>query len=49
MLSQLRRRVAYNATDGGFQGESQKLSRDIANSNLIGRDRVYGPQRCRVY
>ena len=43
------RSLEYNATDGGFQGESQKLGRHIANSHLIGRDRAYGPQRCRVY
>src|SRR6218665_1460715 len=41
--------VEYNATDGDFQGESQKLGRHTANSHLIGRDRAYGPQRCRVY
>src|SRR6218665_3626882 len=41
--------VEYNATDRGFQGESQELGRQIANSHLIGRDRAYGPQRCRVY
>ena len=41
--------VEYNATDGGFQGESQELGRQIANSYLIGRYRAYGPQRCRVY
>src|SRR6218665_78688 len=41
--------VEYNATDGDFQGESKELGRQIANSYLIGRDRAYGPQRCRVY
>ena len=41
--------VEYNATDGDFQGESQKLGRHAANSHLIGRDRAYGPQRCMVY
>ena|SRR6218665_912535 len=41
--------VEYNATDGDFQGESQKLGRHTANSHLVGRDRAYGPQRCRVY
>jgi len=40
MLSQLRRRVGYNATDGGFQGESQKLGRDIYSSHLIDRYRA---------
>src|SRR6218665_3654267 len=32
--------VEYNCTDGGFQGESQKLGRKKANSHLIGRDRA---------
>src|SRR6218665_2962233 len=35
--------VEYDATDGDFEGESQKLGRRTAKSHLIGRD---GPQRC---
>jgi len=41
--------VEYNPPDGGFQGESQKLGRQIVSTHLIGRDRAYGRQRCWVY